>query len=141
MCSVTNLRGKQETEGPGAFSLSTSWTLRVSGLEYAFVSGDSICLRDIPELSLPPITAYAPIKNPAPPGPHPSAIHSENPSLGPSDEVRDLSLSFSITTHPVSILQRLFHSVLMVFSLPDDQLFAVRVQALFLSTTNKALEI
>ena len=26
----------------------------------------------------------------------------------------------------------------MVFSLPDDQLFVVRVQALFLSTTNKA---
>ena len=45
-------------------------------------------------------------------GPHPTAIHSENPSLGPSDEVRDLSLSFHITTHPVSILQHLSHSVI-----------------------------
>ena len=40
--------------------------LRVSGLEYVFVSGDGICLQDIPELSLPPITDYPSIKNPAP---------------------------------------------------------------------------
>ncbi|CAN0465451.1 unnamed protein product [Rangifer tarandus platyrhynchus] len=86
MCSETNLPGRHRKPKGLGLSLSASWVLRVSGLEHAFVSGDSICLQDTPELSLPPITAYAPIKSPAPPGPHPSAIHPEDPSLGPSDE-------------------------------------------------------
>lgn len=56
----------------------------------------------------------------------------------PPEWVRDLSLSFPITTHSLSILQHFSPSVMIAFPLLDHKLFMVRVQALFLSTTNKA---
>lgn len=75
------------------------------------------------------------------PGRHPVLMCPEKPPSIPLDWIRNFSLSFPITTHSLSIVQHLLHSVIIAFPLWILSSLRSKFRYYFLAQVTKTLGI